>query len=134
MVIANVNTLVIYNIFLIKHQKNPIAIIFGNRYNANFSELCMENEIPCFILNFGILGFVLYVGVFFAIIIYAIIRSVKNIRNLNTNLLMYLSGCGLCLILATVSGFIFFASSCMVVIITTNILLLNEIRKLSDKF
>lgn len=120
----------IYNIFLVKHQRNPLTIIFGNGYNTNFSEMLMENEIPCFALNFGIIGFLLYIGAFIVIIIYSIVQVFKNLKKLNLDLMMYLSGCALSLVLATVSGFVFFASSCMVVIVVTNVLLLSEIEKL----
>ena len=123
----------IYNVFLVKHQKNPITIIFGNGYNTNFREMRMENEIPCFALNFGIIGFILYIGAFIAIIIYSIVQAFKHIKKLNSNLMMYLSGCSLSLVLATVSGFVFFASSCMVVIVVTNVLLLDEIEKVIKK-
>ena len=89
----------------------------------------MENEIPCFALNFGIIGFILYIGAFITIIIYAIVQAFKHIKKLNSNFMMYLSGCALSLVLATVSGFVFFASSCMVVIVVTNVLLLEEIER-----
>ena len=73
----------IYNLFLVKYQKNPVTIIFGNGYNTNFREMRMENEIPCFALNFGIIGFVLFIGAFLAIIVYAIVQVIKHIKNLN---------------------------------------------------
>lgn len=122
----------IYNFFLVKHQKNPIAIIFGNGYNTNLGEMCMENEIPAFILNFGIIGFILFAGSFIAIFIKGLIKAIKHIKDINAEYMMYLTGSGFCLILATVSGFVFFATSCMLVIVVTNILLLNEIDKLEN--
>ncbi len=122
----------IYNLFLVKYQKNPVTIIFGNGYNTNFREMRMENEIPCFALNFGIIGFVLFIGAFLAIIVYAIVQVIKHIKNLNSELMMYLSGCALSLILATVSGFVFFASSCMVVIVVTNVLMLENIESIKN--
>ncbi len=123
----------IYNVFLVKHQQNPITILFGNGYNTNFREMRMENEIHCFALNFGIIGFILYIGTFIVIMIYSVVQALKHIKKLNSNLMMYLSGCALSLVLATVSGFVFFASSCMVVIVVSNVLLLNEIEKLKKE-
>ncbi len=122
----------LYNIFLVKHQKNPMAIIFGNGYNTNPGEMCMENEIPAFILNFGIIGFILFASIFIIIFIKGLIIAFKHIKDTNTEYMMYLTGSGLSLILATVSGFVFFATSSMLVIVVTNILLINQMYKLEN--
>ena len=47
----------IYNMSLIKNQKNTIYILFGNGYMANYRELVLEMEIPAFLFNFGIVRF-----------------------------------------------------------------------------
>ena len=51
----------IYNIYLVKNQKMPIAILFGNGYKTNYREMVMENELASMVLNFGIVGFILYI-------------------------------------------------------------------------
>lgn len=47
----------IYNMSLIKNQKNTIYILLGNGYMANYRELVLEMEIPAFLFNFGIVRF-----------------------------------------------------------------------------
>lgn len=44
----------IYNILLVKNQKSPLLLLFGNGYMANYRELVMEMEIPAFLFNFGV--------------------------------------------------------------------------------
>lgn len=44
----------IYNAMLIKNQKNPVYLLLGNGYVANFRELVLEMEIPAFFMNFGL--------------------------------------------------------------------------------
>ena len=52
----------LYNVFLIKHQKSVILILFGNGYKNQIDELVMEMEILAGICNFGLIGFILYFG------------------------------------------------------------------------
>lgn len=115
-----------YNIFLVKNQKSFLGIIFGNGYKTNFREMVMENELASFVLNFGILGFLLYVGPFIFILGYAIIKGIKNIKKINQDYVMYVCAAGLSLVLSYLSGYVFFASSSMLVIVAINILLLYE--------
>ena len=77
----------IYNIALVKNQKNLGLIIFGNGYMANFRELVLEMEIPAFLFNFGILGFTLYFVPFLAIFVYGAYIAIKNIRKVLKNLI-----------------------------------------------
>ena len=50
----------IYHIMLLKNQKNIVLILFGNGYLINTNELVWEMEFPAFLLNFGLIGFALY--------------------------------------------------------------------------
>lgn len=45
----------IYNLLLVKNQKNPIYLLVGNGYLTNYRELVLEMEIPAFLFNFGII-------------------------------------------------------------------------------
>lgn len=119
----------IYNIYLVKNQKMPLAILFGNGYKTNFRELVMENELASMILNFGIIGFILYILPFITILVYSAIQGFKNIKNLDTKYIMLQCALGLSLVLSWASGYVYFATSSMCVIVTISVLLINETRK-----
>ena len=116
----------IYNMFLIKEQKSIPLKLFGNGYKNQTGELVMEMEIPALICNFGIFGFLLYLGPFVALFILNSYRLLKNIKIINNKKIMYFSGCGLALALSLFAGYVFFVFSSMTMAIILNILLLQE--------
>lgn len=122
----------IYNIYLVKAQKSILGIIFGNGFKANFREMVMENELVSLLLNFGILGFILYAGPFIAILIYTCIKVIKKIKNkekVQTSYLMNICVLILLFALSYLSGYIFFNSSLMIIIAAISSMLLNETAK-----
>ena len=122
----------IYNIALVKNQKNIGLIIFGNGYMANFRELVLEMEIPAFLFNFGILGFTLYFVPFLAIFVYGAYIAIKNIRKVDDEYLMFLLGSGFTFALSFFSGYTFFNSSSMMIIVVMNALLVNKIKHIKN--
>ena len=122
----------IYNVFLLLEQRNPILILFGNGYKAQFRELVMEMEVPAFLCNFGLIGFTLYFVPFATIFIYAVYIAIKNIKYVNTEYIMYLAGSGLAIALSTLSGYVFFNFSSMTFTIVINVLLLEKIKQLRN--
>lgn len=120
-----------YNIYLVKEQKNIIGILFGNGFEANFREMVMENELASLMLNFGILGFTLYAGPFIFVLITALIQIIKKIKKkqkLETDYLMAIAALILIFGLSYLSGYIFFNSSVMIMISAVSI----EILKFKD--
>lgn len=120
-----------YNIYLVKEQKNIIGILFGNGFEANFREVVMENELASLMLNFGILGFTLYAGPFIFVLITALIQIIKKIKKkqkLETDYLMAIAALILIFGLSYLSGYIFFNSSVMIMISVVSI----EILKFKD--
>ena len=107
--------------------------MFGNGYVANFRELILEMEIPAFLFNFGILGFILYFIPFVTICIYGIYIGIKNIRKINTEYIMLVLGCGATFGLSFFSGYTFFNSSSMMIIIAINTILISKINKLKEE-
>lgn len=122
----------VYNVFLVKNQKNVLAIIFGNGYETNFREMVMENELASMLLNFGIVGFCLYVLPLFVILIYSVYIAIKNRKKLNTSYVMYQMGLSLALVLSWMSGYVLFATSSMIVIVVLCVQLLNETKKVKE--
>ena len=117
----------IYNIALVKNQKNLGLILFGNGYVANFRELILEMEIPAFLFNFGILGFILYFVPFLSIFVYGLWIGIKNIKKIDDEYIMMELASGFTFALSFFSGYTFFNSSSMIVIVVLNTLLVNKI-------
>lgn len=108
-----------YNIYLVFEQKSAIGIIFGNGFETNFREMIMENELASLLLNFGIVGFILYAGPFIGILIYGAIVCIKKLKakeKIKTGYLMSIAAMILILGLSYLSGYIFFNSSLIAVI------------------
>lgn len=117
-----------YHTYLMKEQKSPLRILFGNGYLSNYSEMTLEMEVPAFFYNFGILGFLLYLGIFLFIELKALIIFFKKWREIDATYAFYLFGVFLTLGLSLMAGYTFFHVSCMVIIVILHILL-NEKRK-----
>lgn len=123
----------IYNIALVKNQKSFVLIIFGNGYVSNFRELILEMEIPAFLFNFGIMGFILYFMPFVILWGYSIYKGMKNIKEIDAEYLMLLLGSGFVFALSFFAGYTFFNSSSMIIIIVLNTLLINKVNKFKRK-
>lgn len=116
----------IYNVLLVKNQANPLLLLFGNGYMANYRELVMEMEIPAFLLNFGLIGFCLYFVPFLAIFLRSAYWAIKNRAKIDTEHIMLLAGLFLSFALAFLSGYTFFNSSTMMFIVVISVLLQNK--------
>ena len=103
----------IYNIILVKEQKNPILILFGNGYKNQTGELVMEMEIPAILLNFGIVGFILYMGPIIYILGREIYIFIKNKNQEKIENIMYITGSLLAIGLSCFSGYVYFSLSSM---------------------
>ena len=103
----------IYNIILVKEQKNPILILFGNGYKNQTGELVMEMEIPAILLNFGIIGFILYMGPIIYILGKEIYIFIKNKNQEKIENIMYITGSLLAIGLSCFSGYVYFSLSSM---------------------
>ena len=115
-----------YNIYLVKEQKSILGIIFGNGFEANFREMVMENELASFLLNFGIIGFLIYAGPFIFILIFSIIRIIKSLKRkekVKTEYIMECLAIILAFALSYLSGYIFFNSSLMIILSAISIYL-----------
>ena len=70
----------IYNFYLVKRQKSLLYILFGNGFKTNFREMVMENELASLLLNFGIIGFILYAVPLFVILVFSAKTIIENIN------------------------------------------------------
>lgn len=122
-----------YNIFLVKNQKNAITFLLGNGYKSNVGEMVMENELASMLLNFGLIGFILYVGPFITLIVYSIIIGLKNRKKIDASYVMLQAGLAIGLILSWFSGYVLFSMSCMVVMAVISTLLYRKIIFINSK-
>lgn len=124
---------IIYNLLLVKNQHNIALILFGNGYLNNFSELVLEMELMAFLLNFGILGFILYVGPFLTLLIYAFTQIIKNIKKMDVQCIMLFLGSGFAYVLSLLSGYVFFNSSSMIIVIILHVSLIDKINEIKKQ-
>ena len=54
----------------------------------------MEMEIPAFLFNFGIIGFILYFGPFLALFLYFMYFGIRNIRKIDSEYIILVFGLG----------------------------------------
>ena len=117
----------IYNIALVKNQSSIILILFGNGYMNNYRELVCEMEVPAILLNFGLLGFCLYLGPFIAIVGYVIYKVLKKRYKISADIARYTIGCMYAFALSIFSGYTFFSQSTVLFIIILSTLVLNSL-------
>lgn len=117
----------IYHSYLYIYQKNMLLKLFGNGYLANFGCLTLEMETIALIYNFGIFGFVLYLVPFLSIFIYGLYMGIKNIKKIDSEYVMYLSGILTSYLISLFAGHTYFNTSVMPIIIILHVLLLNKI-------
>ena len=120
----------IYNIVLVKNQKNIFLILFGNGYVTNFSELVLEMELVSMLLNFGVIGFLLYMGPFFAIFLMSLYYGIKYIKQIDSEYVFLWFGSAMAFALSLLSGYTFFSSSSVIMIISINTILFIKMQKI----
>ncbi len=122
----------IYHSRLIKNQDSIPMLLFGNGYMAHFYEMIFEMEVPAFLYNFGVVGFFLYFMPFLAIAMYGTYMAVKKIKNMNIEFMMSTLGLWFAIFISFLSGYTFFNSSSMMIIITLATLIFNGCKDLED--
>ncbi len=120
----------IYNVHLVGNQANIASIIFGNGYVANYRELVFEMEIPAILFNFGIIGFLIYLGPFIGITFYGIYIGIKNIKKIDEEYSIIFAGIIMAYGLSILTGYVFFNISSSTLIIILSALFLYKIRSL----
>ena len=88
-------------------------------------------ELMSFLLNFGILGFTFYIVPFFSILIYSLIQILKNIKKLDCQCTMLFLGSGFAYVLSLLSGYVFFNSSSMIIVIILHVALINKLQEIN---
>lgn len=122
----------IYHSSLIKEQNSIPILLFGNGYMTHFYEMIFEMEVPAFLYNFGVIGFFLYFMPFLIIAIYGLYMLIKNIKNVSVEFAMLITGLWFAIIISFLSGYTFFNSSTMMIIIVLCSIIINSIKEMED--
>lgn len=117
---------IIYHLNLIRYQKSLKLILFGNGYESNYGEMTLEMEFIALILNFGIIGFILYMIPFLIIDFKSIKYLFKNLKRIDIEYVMYLVAVLLAIVFSLLAGYTFFNASSMSIIVIAHILLKNK--------
>lgn len=117
---------IVYHLNLVKYQKNILLILFGNGYESNYGEMTLEMEFIALLLNFGIIGFILYMIPFLIIIIRGIKYLFKNLKKSDIEFIMYLVAVLLAIVFSLLAGYTFFNASSMSIIVVAHLLLRDK--------
>ena len=77
-------------------------------------------------MNFGIIGFILYLGPFIFILGNIVYLTLKNREIIDKNIIMYITGLSLGLALSTLAGYVFFNQSSMIMMCVISVLVLEK--------
>ena len=121
----------IYNAYKVKYERNISYILFGNGYVNDYHEMILEMEVPALLFNFGIMGFLLYLGPMIFFLYSKTKMAIKNKRLLDVDNLMIIFGILLSLALATLAGYVLFSTTCALIMIS--LICLIDTRKIITK-
>ena len=122
----------IYHSRLIKNQDSFPILLFGNGYMTHFYEMTFEMEVPAFLYNFGIVGFFLYFMPFLVVALYGIYIAIRKLKDMSTETIMHILGLWFAIVVSFLSGYTFFNSSTMMIIIVLTILIVNDLKDIED--
>lgn len=106
----------IYNFNLVKNEKNLLKILFGKGHLITYGEMVLERELLSCILDFGIIGFILFILPFLMLLLYEIYLILYDLvnrkgMNVNTQKLMSVFGIFFAFCLSYFAGAIFYPMS-----------------------
>ena len=107
----------IYNFYLVREQHNILYALFGNGHVNLYGEMILEMELPFILLNFGIIGFIIYALPLLYLTYKGIKYAFGHKKFLFENYYMELFGLLLAFALACVAGYVLYSSTCALIII-----------------
>lgn len=123
----------LYHSILVKNQKGISLALFGNGYMTHFYELVFEMEVPAFLYNFGVIGFFLYCMPFIFIAIYGVYVLLKKVKEVTIEYAMSIIGLCFAIMVSFFSGYTFFNSSTMMIIIVLATLSISYLKDMEDE-
>jgi hypothetical protein len=120
----------VYHSYLYLEDTSIINKLFGNGFLTNYGSLTLEMEPLALLYNFGIIGFVLFFGPFIAIFIYTLNKTIKNYKEIDSEILFLFGGVIISYLISLMAGHIYFNTSVMPFVIIMHILLLNKVEEI----
>lgn len=120
----------LYHHFLYHNQKDISLKLVGNGYLTNMGMLTLEMEIIALWYNFGIIGFLLFIGPFLALFCYSVYQGIKYYKQVDVSYMMLVSGCFMTYMISIMAGHTYFNTSVMIVIILLHTFLYKKARNL----
>lgn len=122
----------LYHTAFYLEQHDPVLYLFGNGYQSHHREMTLEMEVPALFFNFGIIGFILYLGPFIILDIQGIIFCFQNRKRVTIGYAMSLCACLLAFILSFLTGYVYFYVPSMMIAVCSHILLLQEKKNMME--
>ena len=119
----------LYHHYYYQEELSVSTVLFGTGYLNNYPELTLEMEVPAFFYNFGIVGFILYLGPFLFLMISGIYTFFKCHMKVSIDYMMYLGGMGLSVVLSCLTGYVYFYVPSMLVVVVLFLLFIEEKEK-----
>lgn len=109
----------IYNFILVKKQKSILNILFGKGHLLSYGEMTLEREILAIPMDFGLIGFTLFLVPYIFLAIQIILLAFRYMRYINIEYIISIYGILLAFILSYAAGAVYYpmASSFMLAII-----------------
>ncbi len=104
--------------------------LFGNGYLTNIGMLTLEMETLALFYNFGIIGFLIFMGPFLYIFGYGVYKAFIKRKKLKVDFLMLLVGAGLSYGISTFAGHTYFNSAVMLVIVVIHAMIYLKAKEL----
>ena len=107
----------IYHSYMYAHSNSLLTYLFGNGYLNHYGEYVLEMETFALLYNFGILGFILFLGPIIAFLIIGLLNLIKKIKENDYKYILIFLMLGFSFCLSTLTGYVFFNPTTSLIII-----------------
>ena len=87
--------------------------------------MVLEMELVSILLNFGLIGFLIFIGPFLTIFFIGLYKCIKYRKQIDSEYIFILFGSAMAFALSLLSGYTFFSSSTAMMIVVINIIILK---------
>lgn len=123
----------IYNYLVIKNSKSISKIIFGKGHLLSYGEMILERELLVIIMDYGLLGSILFLMPYLLLICYLGIRSLKYIKELNTSFYISLFSLSLSFLLSYFMGTVLFPMTSSFLIASLLFIALDNLKEVKEE-
>ena len=107
----------IYHSYMYVDSNSFLTYLFGNGYLNHYGEYVLEMETFALLYNFGILGFILFLGPIIAFLIIGLLNLIKKIKENDYKYILIFLMLGFSFCLSTLTGYVFFNPTTSLIVI-----------------